>query len=74
MTEQTQKFSLKFHWSTYLLAFLFLLLYFQVIVDLVDQWWVDPNYSHGFLVPLVSIFLIWRKKDKLKTLVCSYCF
>lgn len=68
MTEQTQKLPLKFNWSTYLLALLFLLLYFQVIVDLVDQWWVDPNYSHGFLVPLVSIFLIWKKRDKLKTL------
>lgn len=68
MTEQTSKFSLKLHWSTYFLAFLFILLYFQVIVDLVNQWWVDPNYSHGFLVPLVSIFLIWKKRDKLRTL------
>lgn len=68
MTEQTSKFSLKFHWSTYLLGFLFLLLYFQVIVGLVEQWWVDPNYSHGFLVPLVTLYLIWKKRDKLKTL------
>ncbi len=68
MTEQTSKFSLKFHWSTYLLGFLFILLYFQVLVDLVEQWWVDPNYSHGFLVPLVTIYLIWRKRDKLRAL------
>lgn len=28
----------------------------------------DSYYSHGFLVPLVSAYLIWRKKEKLKTL------
>ncbi|MDH4222839.1 MAG: exosortase/archaeosortase family protein [candidate division Zixibacteria bacterium] len=68
MTEQTSKFSLKFHWSSYLLAFLFILLYFQVITGLVEHWWEDPNYSHGFLVPLISAYLVWKKKDRLKTL------
>lgn len=28
----------------------------------------DSYYSHGFLVPLVSAFLIWRKRKKLKEL------
>lgn len=65
--ENTIKSS-KLNWSAYFLAFLFILLYFQVIIGLVEHWWEDPNYSHGFLVPLVSIYLIWRKKDKLKTL------
>jgi len=26
----------------------------------------DSNYTHGFLIPFISLFLIWRMKDKLK--------
>ncbi len=68
MTKKDQIFSFKFDWSTYVLVFLFILLYFQVIIGLVNDWWVDSNYSHGFLVPLVSAYLIWKKKDRLKSL------
>jgi exosortase len=68
MTKKDQIFSFKFDWSTYVLVFLFVLLYFQVIIGLVNDWWVDSNYSHGFLVPLVSAYLIWKKRGKLKSL------
>ncbi len=68
MTEKDQVLTSKFDWSTYVLVFLFVLLYFQVIIGLVNDWWVDSNYSHGFLVPLVSAYLIWKKKDRLKSL------
>lgn len=26
----------------------------------------ESNYSHGFLIPIVSLFLIWRMRDELK--------
>jgi len=68
MTEKDQVFSFKFNWLPCILAFLFILLYFQVIVGLLNDWWVDSNYSHGFLVPLVSAYLIWKKRGKLKSL------
>ena len=29
----------------------------------------DSYYSHGFLVPLVSIYFIWQKRKKLRTLL-----
>lgn len=35
---------------------------------LVAQWWDDANYSHGFLVPLFSGFLIWRQRAQLRAL------
>jgi len=30
------------------------------------NWWNDPNYSHGFLVPAVAAYLLWRNRDDLK--------
>src|SRR5207302_6317648 len=32
----------------------------------VNQWYVDANYSHGFLVLPFSAYLIWRKREELK--------
>jgi len=32
----------------------------------------DSYYSHGFLVPLVTVFFIWRKREKLRTLSQGY--
>jgi exosortase len=44
------------------------LLYFNILRQLVEQWWHDPNYSHGFLVPLFSLFIVWTKRKRLATL------
>jgi len=39
----------------------FLALYHHVLLKLIHDWEADANYSHGFLVPLVSVYLIWLK-------------
>ena len=44
---------------------LLLLIYIPALVDLVENWWHDDNYSHGFLVPLVSAGLVWSKREQL---------
>jgi exosortase len=45
-------------------------LYRHAFVKLVDDWINDPNYSHGFVVPLASIWIIWSMRETLgKTLV-----
>jgi hypothetical protein len=49
------------------LAIILALLYRGILRDLAIQWWDDPNYSHGFLVPLFSAFLIWQERDRLRT-------
>lgn len=55
--------------TTYLkitvLVVLLALLYSDVLIRLATQWWNDPNYSHGFVVPAVSLFLVWQKKELL---------
>lgn len=41
-------------------------LYLPVLINLVRQWLNDPNYRHGIIIPIVSAFLIWRRRDELK--------
>jgi exosortase len=43
-------------------------LYASVLRHLVGQWAHDPNYSHGFFVPLFSLFVIWSERGKLRKL------
>jgi len=50
------------------LSALVLALYWKVLPPLVAQWRDDPNYSHGFLVPLFSLYLIWRGRAVLAAL------
>ena len=68
MEQKNQVSAFKLDWTTYLLILLFIGLYLQVIISLVGDWWADSNYSHGFLVPLVSAYLVWKKKNKLISL------
>jgi exosortase len=50
------------------LVFTVALLYLRVLGDLAVQWWEDPNYSHGFLVPVFSVLVAWRSRHALATL------
>jgi|SRR5450631_2719814 exosortase len=43
-------------------------LYAPLGLHLASQWWQDPNYTHGFFVPLFSLFLIWERRAKLAAL------
>jgi len=48
------------------LAILIALLYHKILVALVQQWLQDPNYSHGFFVPLFCGWILWKKRKNLK--------
>jgi exosortase len=43
-------------------------LYWGILRDLALQWWDDANYSHGFLVPIFTAFLLWRQRAQLTEL------
>ena len=51
-----------------ILSCLFVILYFTILRELVSEWYNDPNYSHGFLIPVISAYLIWQKKEELKNI------
>lgn len=40
--------------------------YIPVFYYLYDSWLLDPYYSHGFIIPLVSSFLIYTSRRKVK--------
>lgn len=44
---------------------LILVLYHRVFALLFKQWRTDPNFSHGFFVPLLSAYLVWQSREKL---------
>ncbi|ODS41674.1 MAG: hypothetical protein A7315_00740 [Candidatus Altiarchaeales archaeon WOR_SM1_79] len=48
------------------LTIMLAVLYFDTFTWLVESWLTEPDYSHGFLVPIVSAFFIWRKRHILK--------
>ena len=47
------------------LVALTLWLYGPTLTHLVKQWWHDPNFSHGFFVPLFSAFVAWQERSLL---------
>jgi exosortase len=48
-----------------LLVAAFVILFFPAIRELFIDWSIDSNYQHGFLIPIVSAYLIWQKREKL---------
>jgi len=55
-----------FGWPGLLLVGVVIALYAPVLKQLVDQWYNDADYGHGFLVPVLSAYLIWQRRDKLR--------
>jgi exosortase len=51
-----------------ILGAVLLAVYWKILQALVTQWWDDPNYSHGFLVPLFCLYLVWRQWPTLAAL------
>jgi exosortase len=52
-------------WKLFTIAGLVLLISYPTIGGLVVNWWTDPNFSHGFFVPLFSGFVVWRERSRL---------
>jgi exosortase len=54
-------------WQLVVLTALVLWLYAPILGRLARQWWTDPNFSHGFFVPAFALYILWQKRDKLRS-------
>src|SRR3984885_13054854 len=44
------------------------LCYASTLGGMVHQWWTDEDMGHGFLVPFVIAWIVWRERARWKTL------
>jgi exosortase len=51
-----------------IVSMLALFLYFPELRSMVIDWSDKKEYSHGFLIPLVSGYVIWTKRDMLRNM------
>ncbi|MCC6857618.1 MAG: exosortase [Bryobacterales bacterium] len=49
-------------------AALLVAVYFPVLAALVRQWNTDDDMGHGFFVPVVALYIVWQKRDRLAAL------
>ncbi|MGC1646124.1 MAG: VPLPA-CTERM-specific exosortase XrtD [Candidatus Sulfotelmatobacter sp.] len=56
-------------WQVGVLTAVSLWLYWPTLRRLIGQWWHDPNFSHGFFVPLFSAFVIWQQRERLSRIL-----
>ena len=40
--------------------------YAGCLASLAGRWWSDPDYLHGFLVPIFAGFLLWYRREMLR--------
>jgi exosortase len=55
-------------WYAVTLLTLGIWLYGPVLIRLVRQWWSDPNFSHGFFVPVFAAFVVWQNRTRLRAI------
>jgi exosortase len=60
--------NVSFWFRVALLVILVGFLYCHILARLVMDCWTDPNFSHGFLVPVFSGFVLWRNQKGLADL------
>jgi exosortase len=52
-------------WAAGLIVLLLIAVYYQVLWKLVVDWWEIPDASHGFLLPLFAVYLVWSARTTL---------
>lgn len=53
------------------LVVLLVLVYGDTLLSMVNTWWRSETFAHGFLVLPISIYLVWRRRERLRMLAPS---
>ncbi|ACH38819.1 exopolysaccharide synthesis membrane protein H (exosortase) [Citrifermentans bemidjiense Bem] len=63
---------LKHHRVQFLLVLLILAaVYWSVVPEMVQQWYEDENYSHGFVVPLIAGYFAYERRKDLASVLAE---
>jgi len=54
--------------ATALTALVLVACYIPTLQGMFKQWWTDEDMSHGFAVPVVILWIIWRERSRWQTL------
>jgi exosortase D (VPLPA-CTERM-specific) len=46
----------------------FVAAYWVPLKAMVSIWWIDDDYSYGFLIPVISAYILWDKREVIKKL------
>jgi exosortase len=65
--EQPQNFVGRY-WRPALLIAVVAAVFEPTLAILGRQWWEDPNYSHGLVLPFLCAYIIWRQKEELSSI------
>ena len=57
-----------------LLLAAFLCSYATTLAAMADRWATDPQYSHGFLVPIFTLVVLWSRRDLLASVTWQPSF
>ena len=49
------------------------IVYANPVREMAQDWYLDPNYSHGFLIPLIAGYFLWTRRDRLRSAVRRPC-
>lgn len=49
-----------------IIIILLILLYASIIKGMIIDWYNDPNYSHGFIIPIITAYIIYERRGKFK--------
>ena len=41
---------------------------YEALIDMVSRWETSEEYGYGYLIPIITLFLIWQRKDKLEVI------
>lgn len=53
-------------WGALLCVLALLIFMFYDGVSLMVKWWEREEYSHAYMLPFITLYLVWQKKDRLE--------